>query len=147
MKKFLSFAIAVILSASAFAAEKTMENKQVLATFNEQFAAATDVNWYASNEDNFVAKFTINSTKVTAHFDKNGALLATSRYITDADLPLNVMSRLIRKYADQKIHHVMEYVSNGSTSYVITLESAQNWTILKSDENGGFTQLRKLTKA
>jgi hypothetical protein len=84
---------------------------------------------------------------VTAHFDREGNLLATSRYITDSELPLNVITRMMKKYPDQKIHCVVEYDANGGTTYVITLESKTHWTILKAESNGNLTRMKRLTKA
>ncbi len=40
-------------------------------SFNNQFAGAADVSWYTTT-DKYVAKFTMKSSKVTAHFDREG---------------------------------------------------------------------------
>ena len=149
MKKLiaiLTFA-AVITSSAAFALDgRTIDNKKVMESFNKEFVGAADVSWYHT-EDKYVAKFTMKSSKVTAHFDREGNLLATSRYITDSELPLNVITRMMKKYPDQKIHCVVEYDANGGTTYVITLESKTHWTILKAESNGNLTRMKTLTKA
>ena len=148
MKKLiaiLTFA-AVITSSAAFALDgSTIDNKKVMESFNKEFVGAADVSWYHT-ADKYVAKFTMKTSKVTAHFDRDGNLLATSRYITDAELPLNVITRMMKKYPDQKIHSVVEYDAEGNTTYVITLESGTHWTVLKAESNGNLTKLKKLQK-
>lgn len=147
MKKFIAIlTLVTVFATSAFAVDETINNKKVLDAFKTEFAKAEDVSWYAT-PDKFVAKFTLNARKVTAHYDKEGTLLATSRYIDDADLPLNVISRLMQKYPDQKINNIVEYEADGNTTYVVTLESQTHWTVLKAESNGAITRLKKLQKA
>ncbi|RPE13330.1 hypothetical protein EGT74_07320 [Chitinophaga lutea] len=148
MKKLIAIlTIAAVFSSSAlFARDATVNNKKVMDAFNKEFVGASDVSWY-STADKYVAKFTIKASKVTAHFDRDGNLLATSRYITDTELPLNVITRLMKKFPDQKIQNVVEYEAEGATTYVITLESDSHWTVLKAASTGGLTTLKKLRKA
>lgn len=148
MKKIIAILtlVAVFASSAAFARDKSVSNKKVMDAFNKEFAGAEDVSWY-STKDKYVAKFTIKASKVTAHFDSEGNLLATSRYITDSELPLSVITKLMKKFPDQKIHNVVEYDANDNTTYVITLESETHWTVLKAQPSGYVTTLKKLQKA
>ncbi|MGX5819916.1 hypothetical protein ACWKWU_17095 [Chitinophaga lutea] len=148
MKKLIAIlTLVAVCSTSLFARDgATIDNKKVLDAFKEEFAGAENVSWY-SDQGKYVAKFTMKSSKVTAHFDREGNLLATSRYITDTDLPLNVMTRLMKRFPDQRIHSVVEYEAQGNTTYVITLESETNWTVLKAEPAGYLTTLKKLRKA
>lgn len=146
MKKIITLLAIVLIATTSFAREGiSLENKKVLEGFRQEFGNISQVNWYKA-ADNFVAKFSLNTSKVTAHFDAEGTLLATSRNITDTQLPTPVISKLIKKFADQHIHNVVEYVTNEGTSYVITLESATEWTVLKAT-SGRLTVIRKLQKA
>ncbi len=148
MKKIIAIlTIAVLVTSAAFARDgKTIDNKKVMESFNKEFAGAADVSWYSTSE-NYVAKFTMKASKVTAHFDREGNLLATSRYISDSELPLNVITKLMKKYPDQKIHNIVEYDAEGNTTYVITLESNTHWTVLKAESTGSLSTLKKLEKA
>jgi hypothetical protein len=148
MKKIIAIlTLALVVSSATFARDgRTIDNKKVMESFNNQFAGAADVSWYTTT-DKYVAKFTMKSSKVTAHFDREGNLLATSRYITDTELPLKVISRLMKKFPDQKIQNIVEYDAEGNTTYVITLESETHWTVLKAEQSGSLTTLKKLTKA
>src|SRR5688572_19892279 len=148
MKKIIAIlTLALVVTSATFARDgRTIDNKKVMESFNNQFAGAADVSWYTTT-DKYVAKFTMKSSKVTAHFDREGNLLATSRYITDTELPLKVISRLMKKFPDQKIQNIVEYDAEGNTTYVITLESETHWTVLKAEQSGSLTTLKKLTKA
>lgn len=148
MKKIIAILtlVAVFTSSAVFARDKSVSNKKVMDSFNKEFVGAEDVSWY-STKDKYVAKFTMRESKVTAHFDREGNLLATSRYISDSDLPLNVITRLMKKFPDQKIHSIVEYDANDNTTYVVTLESETHWTVLKAQSSGYITTLKKLKKA
>lgn len=144
MKKLILLAAIVLTAATSFG--RDVNNRKVQSAFDRLFAAAANVTWYELS-DNYMAKFTLNARKITAHFDRSGNLLATSRMISDAELPTLVINRLIRKYPDQKIHNIVEYAVEGATYYAITLESGTHWTNLRADSFGEITVLKKLQKA
>ena len=150
MKKLiaiLTVAVVVFTTSTANAFDGiSISNKKVMESFEREFAGAANVTWYTGQKDNYVAKFTIKSSKVTAHFDNEGNLLATSRYITDSELPLNVITRLMKKYPDQNIHNIVEYDADGNTTYMITLENASHWTTVRATATSVSTY-RKLRKA
>ncbi|MBO9152252.1 hypothetical protein ACFOTA_08545 [Chitinophaga sp. GCM10012297] len=144
MKKLLLLAAIVLTAAASFG--RDVHNRKVQFAFDRAFAGANNVSWYELS-DNYMAKFTLNSRKITAHFDRAGNLLATSRIISDAELPTQVINKLIRKYPNQKIHTIVEYAVEGSTYYALTIESGTHWTTLRADSFGEITMLTKLTKA
>jgi hypothetical protein len=144
MKKLILLAAIVLSAAASFG--RDIDNRKVQLAFDRVFAGAANVQWYET-DNNYMARFTLRASKVTAHFDKDGTLIATSRIITDAELPLEVVSTLIRKFRDQKIHSIMEYVVDGNTYYAITLESATQWTVLRTNSIGEAIVMKKLQKA
>ncbi|RAJ10416.1 putative PepSY-like beta-lactamase-inhibitor [Chitinophaga skermanii] len=154
MKKLIAIlsVAALLFSATSFAADKygkaIISNQKVLNSFNQEFAGAAKVTWYANeDEKSYVAKFDIKESRVTAHFDDEGNLLATSRVISDSDLPLPVISRLMHRYPNENIRNVVEYTANGSLTYMITLENDTQWKIIKAGADGGLSTVRKLRKA
>lgn len=144
MKKLLLLAAIVLTAAAGFG--RDIHNRKVQIAFEREFAGAADVNWYETKE-NYTAMFTLNARRVTAHFDKQGTLIATSRLISDVELPYDVIRRLIRKFPNQRIHNIVEYKVGGAAFYAIVLESATRWTSLKVNANGDITVLKKLQKA
>lgn len=150
MKKIITILAIIFTTGTAFATEVNKDNfttnQKALATFNKEFAGAADVTWF-NTEESIVAKFSLKDSKVTAHFNKAGELLATSRYITDAELPANVINKLIKRFPNQNIRNIVEYNVEGETTYVISLESDTHWTILKAKGNSALVTLKKLQKA
>lgn len=145
MKKIIAILAIMFTTGAAFAnKDNVSDNKKVMVTFNKEFAGASDVAWFNA-EETIVAKFSLKNSKVTAHFNKAGELLATSRYITDTDLPLSVISKLIKRFPNQNIRNIVEYNVEGETTYVISLENDTEWTIIKS-QNNMFTTLKKFQK-
>src|SRR5687768_5872247 len=59
--------------------------------------------------------------KVTTHYDVQGNILATSRYISDADLPLYAISKLMKSCPDEQIKLVREFEALGEKTYIVTL--------------------------
>ncbi|WP_123864802.1 hypothetical protein [Chitinophaga barathri] len=143
MKKLILLAAIVLTAATSFGRDIS---RKVQVAFAQEFAGAANVNWYEV-DNNYMAKFTLNARKITAHFDKDGNLIATSRLISDVELPYDVITRLIRKYPDQKINNIVEYVVDGNTFYSIVLEGETHWTTLKSNTSGDIILLKKLQKA
>lgn len=146
MKKIITILAIMFTTGAAFANNENVDNKKALNTFNREFAGASDVAWYPSDAGT-VAKFSLKNTRLTAHFNKAGELLATSRYITDTDLPVNVISKLIKQFPNQNIRTIVEYIVEGESTYVISLESDTEWTILKAQNGNPLTTLKKLQKA
>lgn len=145
MKKIITILAIMFTTGAAFAnKDNATDNKKAMVTFNKEFAGASDVAWF-NTEESTVAKFSLKNSKVTAHFNKAGELLATSRYITDTDLPLSVLNKLIKRFPNQNIRNIVEYNVEGETTYVISLENDTEWTILKS-QNDILTTLKKLQK-
>lgn len=146
MKKIITILAIMLTTGAAFASnDNVTDNKKAMATFNKEFTGASDVAWYNSGEGT-VAKFSLKNSKVTAHFNKAGELLATSRYITDAELPLGVINKLIKRFPGQNIRNIVEYSAEGESTYVISLESETEWTILKAKGGSPLTTLKKLQK-
>jgi hypothetical protein len=146
MKKIITILAIMLTTCAAFASnDNVTSNKKAMATFEKEFSGASDVAWYNS-EEGTVAKFILKNSKVTAHFNKAGELLATSRYITDAELPLGVLNKLIKHFPDQQIRTVVEYSAEGESTYVISLESETAWTVLKARSGSALTTLKKLQK-
>ncbi|HEY9258297.1 hypothetical protein [Chitinophaga sp.] len=150
MKKLiLLLSAALLLSANVLLASpyETTANTKINSTFNESFTGATDVKWYTDDNKTFTAKFTMSNTKVTAFFKEDGTLLATSRYLQAEQLPLKVTGKLNKKYPGTSIYCVVEYNSGDNVVYFVTLESADTWTVIKTDADANIKVHSRLKKA
>ncbi|WP_343699884.1 hypothetical protein [Chitinophaga sp.] len=145
MKKIIALLAIVFAAHAGFAKDNTISNNKVLDAFRQEFGNIEKVEWHKT-DNSFVAKFSLNSSRITAHFDEDGTLLATSRNISDTQLPTRVITRLIKKYPGQIIHNIVEYVCEDNTRYIITLESNSAWTVLKAEDTGSLSVLNRLVK-
>lgn len=123
--------------------EATSKLKQAL---NKEFAGASDIKWYSEDNKTFMAKFSLNARAVTAYFDGEGNLLATRRYIDEQYLPLAVSNKLAKRYPKDKIRWVVEFDSEGSTVYYVTLEGEKTWKVIKSGPNGDLSVHQNMKK-
>ncbi|MCW3462684.1 hypothetical protein [Chitinophaga nivalis] len=150
MKKLiLLLSAAFLLSAQTIFAHayETAVNSKIASTFNESFTGAKEVKWYTEDNKTFTAKFTMSNTKVSAFFDDNGNLLATSRYLQPEQLPLEVTNKLNKKYAGNSIFCVVEYTAEANTAYIITLEGKDHWTTVKAAPDGTMKLQNRMKKA
>lgn len=153
MKKmiFMLSVVTTLCISTAFAAinESTVNNKKVMETFQKEFTEAKNVEWFSDSKANsYTANFTIRDAKVTAHFDNDGNLLNTSRYLNEDQLPLAVTNRLAKKYNGQHIENVVEYQANGDFTYYVTMKSADKvYTIVKATPEGWLSVYNKFKQA
>ncbi|MET6999583.1 hypothetical protein [Chitinophaga defluvii] len=150
MKKLIvTLGIAALLSVQAVVAapDPAVANKKIAASFREAFVNAEHVRWYSTDYKTYTAKFLLGESRVTAFFDVSGKLIATHRYITADQLPLNVSTNLQRRYPNQQIFCVVEYRVDDHTAYFITLENEKYWTSVKATADGELTTRQRLRKA
>ncbi|RAI98516.1 hypothetical protein LX64_04878 [Chitinophaga skermanii] len=83
---------------------------------------------------------------VTHYVDDNGNEVATSRYISDAELPLSVIKKLMKKCPDQNILSVREFDAAGDKTYVVTLETGTAFQVVKVSSST-FKTLQAFNKA
>lgn len=138
----------VLVTNSLFAnTYETTVSKKISSNFNEYFAGAKDVKWYTEDNQMFTAKFTLNNSKVTAYYREDGSLMATSRFMTGSQLPINIVAKLNRKYAEAKVYSVVEYSAEDNTVYYVTLETNDQWITVRADKDGFVRTTRKMKKA
>lgn len=80
-----------------------------------------------------------------SYYDASGNLLATSRFITDAALPLPVIKRLMKKCPDYQIRYIREFNAADVLTYIITLENETGYKIIRSSRNS-YTVLQEIEK-
>jgi hypothetical protein len=142
-KKILFLSIALTsLTAFSFAADAPAISKNVISSFNQQFASAKDVKW--NYQVKYVkAEFTMNDMVLFAYFNDNGDLLAVTRFISPNQLPLSLLSNLKKNYDTYWISDLFEIQTESGTSYYATLENADQVVVLKSDGTNGWNTYKK----
>ena len=144
MKKIIMTLAIAVSSFSAFAGEVEVTSK-VREAFTSEFGNAGDVTW-TLNHDYYKAAFTYNNRYVFAFYSMDGELLALTRYISSADLPISLLKTIKSNYSDYWISDLFEMSKHDGTSYFITLEDAETKMVLKST-GGSWTVHQKTRKA
>jgi hypothetical protein len=134
----------VITTLSSFAGE--MVNEKVLTSFNSDFKTAKEVIW-AAGDDYYKATFKYNEKFVFAYYTTDGILLAITRYLSPADLPMNLQKKLQKDYCEYWISDLFEVSKEAGTFYYITLENADTKVILKAENGSDWAVYQKTKKS
>lgn len=121
-------------------------NEKVLKAFNETFMKATDVVWNEM-QNLYEARFKQSEIVTRAIYDTEGNLLRTTRYYSQENLPINILTKLQKRYAGKSVYGVTELSSEDEVSYHITLQDEKNWYIIKADNYGNLELTKKFQKA
>ncbi len=135
----------VVLTANA--SEPVKVNAKVLKAFNQTFSVAKDVVWQNLEKQLYQASFLENNIQVRAFYDGNGNLLQTIRYYQGSQLPPNITAKVKAKYVDQNIFGVTEVSNADAIEYLITLQDAKNWYLVKADPVGNLEQTNRYRRA
>ncbi|HLZ85867.1 MAG TPA: hypothetical protein VKQ52_01450, partial [Puia sp.] len=120
------------LVSGAFAATDLTISDKLLQAFHKTFPDAQQVKW-AETEDKYMVNFKQGDILTKVEYDKDGNFLNSLRYYTEKNLPVNLLCRLQKKYADKKVFGVTELTTDASVEYYIKLEDAENWITVKSN--------------
>ena len=136
MKKIIAILAMTLVVSTSFANTKPETvSGQALNTFNSEFIGATDPTW-AINKDFYQVTFKLDGQQMFAYYNKSGEFLAVSQNISSVQLPNNLKKGLKKVMGDRWITDLFEITNNDQTSWYVTIESADEKIVLKS-ENGG----------
>jgi hypothetical protein len=145
MKKLIVF-LGLFAALGAAASSPPEVNEKVLKAFEQTFVRATDVVWHEM-ENTFEARFKQSEMIIRASYDKDGNLLRTTRYYSEEGLPINILTKLKKKYSGKSIYGVTESATENEVIYYITLQDEKNWYVIRSDSWGSFEIDKKFRKA
>ena len=136
MKKTTNILAALMLlfSVSGFAAGK-------------DFSLVTGATNWEKKNDFYFATFLLNEVETNAAYNEEGELVAVSRTIEIAKLPLSISMSLTKKYEDFKFPaSALELNFEGQTAYYLTLENDKKVLNLKCFSNGEISVENKVKK-
>ena len=145
MKKIIVF-LCLFAALGAVASAPPEVNEKVLKAFEETFAKATDVVWHEM-ANSYEARFKQSEIVIRASYDMDGNLLRTTRYYSEENLPINILTKLKKKYAGKSIFGVTESATEDEVTYHIVLQDDKNWYLVKSDSWGSMELSKKYKKA
>jgi hypothetical protein len=131
---------------TSFARPTENVSEQAINAFKRDFASAQDVNWEI-NKETAKATFKMNDQVMFAYYSQAGELVAVTRNILSAQLPINLLADLKKGYNDYWISDLFEMAANESTSYYITLQNGDQSVVLKSNGAAGWEVFKKVKKA
>jgi hypothetical protein len=128
----LAGAFMLLALTKSFAADITI-TPSVKRTFQTAFRNASEVKW-SIVENVYRADFSIDGEKTIAFFNmEDGALVATSRYMSVQDLSRVLQRSLKKATASATILEVFEVQGNESIDYYVTIKQEGKTVILKSN--------------
>jgi len=145
MKKLI-ICVCLFAAIGAKAAVPPEVNQKVLKAFNETFTKAQNVVWHEAG-NTYQASFKQSEITTRAIYDADGNLLRTTRYYSEEYLPINIITKLKKKYEGKKIHGVTETTTSEEAYYQIIIEDEKNWYIVNADVSGSLELSQKFKKA
>lgn len=147
---FIAAFCLLTMSAGTFAATNrepdAIISDKLLQAFKHTFPDAREVRWVES-PDKFTVNFRQGDILTKVEYDKDGNFLNSLRYYSETNLPVNILCRLQKKYADKSVFGVTEVTTDNSVEYFIKMQDANNWLTVHSDAEGNMRTIEKYKKA
>lgn len=141
MKKILALFAGCLVFASTYADP----NEKVLKAFKETFTAATNVKW-SDLDDSYFVSFSNAGTMSRVRYDKEGNIIASTRYYQPNQLPMNIFTKLKKQYKNQDLFGVTEVSAGEDIVYFVKMQDGKNWTTLRVDTEGNSEVFEKYKK-
>ena len=145
MKKFIILTC-LFATLSVAASNPPEVSEKVLKAFNQTFMKATDVVWHEV-QNYYEASFKQSEIISRVIYDKEGNLVRTTRYYSQENLPINILTKLQKRYAGKSVYGVTELSTGDEVSYHITMQDEKNWYIIRADNWGSLELEQKYRKA
>ena len=148
MKKLVIILTAVVMlfSASAFAFGSENVSSYIKSVFQKDFLKAENVSWRKISDFSF-ATFKMNNANVEVAYNVEGELVAMSREVDAAQLPLSISRSLAKKYDSYTLSDkALELNFDGETYYYITATNSKHTLKLKCSTSGNISIESKIKR-
>jgi hypothetical protein len=140
MKQILLLVLFIsTISFNASATEEKPVSYAALQSFKKSFVTAKEVSWNSTAEFLKVS-FQYSSQYITAYYEHNGTLIATTKNILSNQLPLMLETNLKEHYSGYWISSVVEYSTENEITYYAVIENAEQKITLKAFQNSWYTE-------
>jgi len=152
IKSFFVACCFLAMTAGSYAAttntnpSTTIISDKLLQAFKQTFPDAREVKWI-EQADRYTVNFKQGDILTKVEYDRDGNFLNSLRYYSEKNLPVNILCRLQKKYADKTVFGVTEMTNDSSVEYFIKLEDAKYWLTVHSDAEGNMRVIEKYRKA
>lgn len=141
--------ILLTVVSSFFATTSKANNETVspaaIKSFNRTFAGAQEVSWAYQN-NLYKVSFQVSGQYASAFYDASGEMVVITRNISPLQLPVVLLASVKQQYGKQWISELIEVSDVSGTHYYITLEDADQKTILKSEGATNWLKYQKSEK-
>ena len=151
MKKLFILFSALVIGLQSFGFNPVEIDQKVKKTFDSSFPNATDVIWL-DYPNSYEVSFIQNGMRSRVYYPKDNSFARLTRYFKEDNLPYHLKFIIKKQFPEQSIFGVTEVsiISEGwnfsSIVYHIILENERKWLIVKMDEGGIFTVVKKFKK-
>jgi hypothetical protein len=104
-----------------------------------------DASWTV-NKNFYQVTFTLDGQQMFAYYNKSGEFIAVSQNISSVELPNNLKKSLKKLMSDRWITDLFEITNNDQTSWFVTIESADQKVVLRSDNGGKWKVFQSMEK-
>ena len=116
----------------------------VLTSFHKSFSSAANESW-STVKDLYRVDFTSDDEKISAFFNDEGKLIASSRNVTLLQIPLSLKSDLKKNFDDYEVASIFEVDKEDGTIYYATIKNSKKQLALESTSSGDWVEHRKIT--
>lgn len=142
MKKLLVIftVLGLAITTSSYANDKTPS--PVLNSFQNEFKGAKDATW-STVKELYRVDFTFGDQKVSAFFDSEGNVIASSRDITELQLPILLETRLKTDFQGYEVTGLFELDNENGTTYYATVKNSKRELLIQSTYSSEWKKFSK----
>jgi hypothetical protein len=147
MKKSVLILVSLLsMSAAVFAYDGVRVSEKLLQSFKQTFPDAEEVKWVEAT-DKISVNFKDNGIVTKVDYDTDGNFVSSVRYYYEKNLPVNIICKIHKRFADKKVFGVTEMTTDSNVEYYVKLEDEKSWITVKVNSDGTLETLEKFQKA
>jgi len=135
MKKMIFLAAILVVFATTNTFAQTKTPSAVVEAFEHSFAKAENPSWTVVNSL-YRVNFSLKNESLTAYFNADGELIASSRTIALMQLPISLQSSLEKYYSNYTVSSLFEVDENDGIHYYAKVNGQKSERLLKSTSFG-----------
>jgi hypothetical protein len=137
MKKIISITMILVAFATVNVFAQTPTPSVVVGSFERKFINAEKPSWTAV-KDLYRVDFSLQDQSLTAFFNADGELVASSRNITPMQLPISLNSSLEKQYGKYVVSSLFEIDEQDEIHYYAKVSNQKSEILLKSTSYGDW---------
>jgi hypothetical protein len=141
MKKIISIAVILLAFSTANVFAQTKAPSAVVGSFEHSFTTAEKPTWTAIN-NLYRVDFTLQNESLTAFFNADGELIASSRNVTPVQLPISLKSSLEKHFGNYTLSSLFEVDQQDGIYYYAKASDKKSEILLKSTSFGDWVVSR-----